>query len=115
MHHLFLDTIKNSQSAVVKIADRLHNMRTLDFMKKDRQKVKADETIKMYLPLARELGAFQIAEELKELSLKYLTKNEYSISLEHLLQPQLTKWLFGNCSVKPCFRHIILTLVYEFL
>ncbi len=83
LHHLYLDTIKNPKSALIKIADRLHNMRTLEFKEKDRQKIKSEETVKMYVPLAKEMWALKIAEELKELSLKYLTKDEYDLAVAH--------------------------------
>lgn len=81
LHHQFLETIKDPKAAMVKVADRLHNMRTLDFKKSDRQKVKALETIKMYVPLSSEMGLLEISDELSQLSQKYLSGEEFENGL----------------------------------
>lgn len=82
LHHQFLDTIKDPMATLVKIADRLHNMRTLNFTRAEKQKRKSLETIKMYYPLAREVGITNVAEELKSISEKYLEKSELEMAFE---------------------------------
>ena len=63
---------------LIKLADRTHNMRTLDFMPPDRQQFKAYETISLYAPLAQRLGMFTIKTDLEDLSFKYLHPQEYA-------------------------------------
>lgn len=63
---------------LIKLADRTHNMRTLDFMPPERQQFKAYETISLYAPLAQRLGMFTIKTDLEDLSFKYLHPLEYA-------------------------------------
>lgn len=62
---------------LIKIADRLHNMRTMDAMAADKQKKIASETLFLYAPLANRIGLHTIKTELEDLSLKYLEPKEY--------------------------------------
>ena len=63
---------------LIKLADRTHNMRTMDVMPPDRQQFKAYETISLYAPLAQRLGMFTIKTDLEDLSFKYLHPMEYA-------------------------------------
>ena len=62
---------------IIKLADRLHNMRTLGFKSKFKQKENSIETMEIYVPFAYNLGCYQIKRELEDLSLKYLREDEY--------------------------------------
>lgn len=77
LHHAFLDTIKDIRPAVVKVADRLHNCRTLEFLDRYRQMDIAEETMRMYVPLARQIGLSNIERELAAICLEVLPKWDY--------------------------------------
>lgn len=66
---------------IVKLADRLHNMRTLQYMSDDKKKEKSFETLKVYVPIARLIGAFRIANELSDLAFKYAYPDYYQTLL----------------------------------
>lgn len=62
---------------LIKLADRLHNMRTLDFKKPEKQRENSEETLQLFVPLALTLGAYQIKSELEDLSFKYILPDDY--------------------------------------
>ncbi len=82
LHHLFLDTIKDVRAALVRLADRLHNMRTLENLNPDRQYHNAQETLKLYVPLARQIGLPLIEQEYIQICEKYLSIEEYKDALK---------------------------------
>ena len=74
---MFLAMGKDIRVILIKLADRLHNMRTLKFLTRDRQIANAKETMDLYAPLANRLGIYSLKWELEDLAFKYLYPEEY--------------------------------------
>lgn len=77
LRKMFLAMAKDIRVVIIKLADRLHNMRTLQFMKPEKQKEKARETMDIYAPIAHRLGISKVKVELDDLSLQYLEPDAY--------------------------------------
>ncbi len=88
---MFLAMSKDIRVLIIKLADRLHNMRTLEYMPTEKRYSKAMETLEIYAPLAGRLGIFSIKFELEDLALKYLDPIEFK-NLSDAVKKQKKKY-----------------------
>ena len=89
---------------LIKLADRLDNMRTLDHMRPDKQQKIASETLFMYAPLAHRLGLYNIKTELEDLSLKYKEPEDYEVIESKLRKTKAVRTRFINAFTTPIRR-----------
>src|SRR4249919_294223 len=86
---------------LIKLADRLHNMRTLDHMKSDKQLKISSETVYVYAPLAHRMGLYNIKTELEDLAMKYLEPEEYKEIARKLSETKRERSRYINEFIKP--------------
>lgn len=86
---------------LIKLADRLHNMRTMDFMPRQKQLKIASETIYLYAPLAHRLGLYAIKSELEDLSMKYLEPDTYKFIATQLNEKRAERNAFIKAFIEP--------------
>lgn len=84
LRKLLLATVEDVRVVIIKLADRLHNMRTLEFQRREKQIEIAEETMEIYVPIANKLGIFDIKKELEELAFYYLEPEAYKDIKEKL-------------------------------
>ena len=97
---IFVAMAKDIRVIIIKLADRLHNMRSLNFLSKERQVKMAQETLDIYTPLAGRLGISQIKCELEDLCLKYLEPEAYEFLVENIHQKLYERHNFVDFVVK---------------
>lgn len=88
---LILATAKDIRVVLVKLADRLHNMRTLEHLPEERRRRMAKETFEIYAPLAHRLGIYWMRTELEDLSFRFLNPEEYE-NLSKLITKKKKEW-----------------------
>jgi GTP diphosphokinase / guanosine-3',5'-bis(diphosphate) 3'-diphosphatase len=86
---------------LIKLADRLHNMRTLDSLKREKQLKIASETIYVYAPLAHRMGLYNIKTELEDLSMKYMETDTYKLIAKKLQDTKRERTRYINDFIKP--------------
>lgn len=86
---------------LIKLADRLHNMRTLDFMKPEKQLKIASETVFVYAPLAHRMGLYEIKTEMEDLSMKYMEPESYRYIARKLADTKRERNRYINEFIKP--------------
>src|SRR6476469_10414409 len=86
---------------LIKLADRLHNMRTLDSMKRDKQLKIASETVYVFAPLAHRMGLYNIKTELEDLAMKYLEPEAYRDIARRLSETKRERSRYINEFIKP--------------
>ncbi len=106
LRKMFLAMAKDIRVILIKLADRLHNMRTLQYMKPEKQKEKARETMDIYAPIAHRLGISKIKVELDDLSLKYLEPDVYYDLAEKISLRKEAREAFVDGIVKEVSSHV---------
>lgn len=86
---------------LIKLADRLHNMRTLDSMKREKQLKIASETVWVYAPLAHRMGLYNIKTELEDLSMKYMEPDTYKDIARKLAETKRERTRYINEFIRP--------------
>ena len=106
LRKMFLAMAKDIRVILIKLADRLHNMRTLKYMTPEKQKEKARETMVIYAPIAQRLGISKIKIELDDLSLKYLEPEAYYDLVEKVALRKSVRDDYVQSLVKEVSKHI---------
>ena len=106
LRKMFLAMAKDIRVIIIKLADRLHNMRTLEFMTPAKQQEKARETMDIYAPIARRLGISKIKTELDDLSLKYWKPDVYNQLVKDLNERKTEREEFVQQIVAEVTNHM---------
>ena len=106
LRKMFLAMAKDIRVILIKLADRLHNMRTLQYQSPAKQKEKARETMDIYSPIANRLGISKIKIELDDLALKYLEPDVYYDLAEKIYLKKDEREAFVESIVKEVGRHM---------
>lgn len=106
LRKMFLAMAKDIRVIIIKLADRLHNMRTLQFMRPEKQKEKARETMDIYSPIAQRLGISKVKTELDDLALKYLKPEVFYDLVQQINERKTEREEFVAQIVKEVSQHM---------
>ena len=106
LRKMFLAMAKDIRVILIKLSDRLHNMRTLKYMKPEKQKEKARETMDIYAPIAQRLGISKVKIELDDLALKYLEPEVYYDLVAQIADKKSVREKFVREIVAEVKRHM---------
>lgn len=111
LRKMILAMSKDIRVVIIKLADRLHNMRTLRFQPEDRQKAIAEETLDIFAPLAHRLGMNSVKQELEDLSFKYIDPEAFhdiaqKVGLRRAEREENIRMVIGELSEKLDAQHI---------
>ena len=106
LRKMFLAMAKDIRVILIKLADRIHNMRTLQYMRPEKQQEKARETMDIYAPIAMRLGISKIKVELDDLSLKYLKPDVYYDLVHKVALRKSEREQFVGAIVKEVKKHM---------
>lgn len=106
LRKMFLAMAKDIRVIIIKLADRLHNMRTLQYMDREKQKEKARETMDIYSPIAQRLGISKIKIELDDLALKYSEPDVYYNLVENIKIRRSARENFVSKMVEEIKKHM---------
>lgn len=106
LRKMFLAMAKDIRVIMIKLADRLHNMRTLKHMRPEKQQEKARETLDIYAPIAQRLGISKIKVELDDLSLKYLQPEVYYDLVDRIAARKADREMYVQAIVDEVREHM---------
>ncbi len=114
LRKMFLATARDARVIIIKLADRLHNMRTLEYVDEEKRRRKSLETMEVYAPLAHRLGMQRIKIELDDLSLQYLDPIGYAEIEKSMQEKQESRQNFLPDMIRKIKRHFAETVSFKF-
>ena len=106
LRKMFLAMARDIRVIIIKLADRLHNMRTLEYMRREKQLEKASETMDIYAPIAQRLGISRIKTELDDLALQYWKPGVFQELVDEVNKKKQQREEFVDDIVKEVRTHI---------
>ena len=106
LRKMFLAMARDIRVIIIKLADRLHNMRTMQFMRPEKQQEKARETMDIYAPIAQRLGISRIKVELDDLALRYWKPEVYAELVREVNETRTEREVFVEGIVREVRKHI---------